>query len=196
VNRRIPVSLALALVAAFAITACGGGSNDEGKITEVIEQVATTSKAANCTEVETLRFKEQNSKQKGKAATKSCEKEAEADQGVAEGAAVSNVSVNGEKATAEVEFEGGSLASQTIEVALVKEGGDWKVDQIEGFAQYNGKALGTAFQKQFEESPEGLSTKQVECIAEEIAGLSKAEAETVVFGPSANPIIELAKGCA
>ena len=68
-----------------------------------------------------------------------------------------NVSVDGAKATAEVEFKGGPLDSQTLDVALVEAGGDWKLDQVEGFADYDGKALGKAFETRFEEAPEGLS---------------------------------------
>jgi ABC-type glycerol-3-phosphate transport system substrate-binding protein len=197
VNKRILVPLALLVLAALTIAACGGsGSDAEGKITETIETAATTSNPNHCTELQTQRFNEQNSSAKGKAATKSCEKEAEEGQEQAEGANVSNVSVNGSKATAEVEFEGGPLGSQTLEVALVEEEGNWKLDQIEGFAKYDGKALGEAFQKQFEESPEELTQKQTTCISEGIANASKAKAEELLLSGSPHPIIELAEGCA
>jgi hypothetical protein len=196
VYKRILVPLALLVFAAVTITACGGGgSSDEDKITEAIEQSATTVDPANCTELQTQRFNEQNDDQQGKAATKACEEEAEEGKGEAEGAKVSNVSVNGEKATAEVELEGGSLGSQAVELALVQDNGDWKVDQVEGFAGYDGKALGEAFEKEFEENPEGLSKEQASCIAREISKASQAEAEELFFSGSAEPIIELAKGC-
>jgi hypothetical protein len=197
VNQRILVPLALLVLTALTITACGGGgSGDEDKITEVIEKSATTTDPSNCTERETQRFDEQNSQQKGKAAVEACEEEAEAGEEQAEGAKVSNVSVNGEKATAEVEFEGGSLGSQALEVALVQEEGDWKLDQIEGFANYDGKALGEAFEKEFEENPEGLNKEQATCIAGKVAESSQAEAEELFFSGSSEPIIELAEGCA
>jgi hypothetical protein len=197
-NKRILVPLALLVLAALTLTACGGGggSSDEGKITETIEKAATTSDPSNCTELETLAFVEQNSEQKGKAAIKSCEEEAEAGEEQAEGANVSNVSVNGSKATAEVEFEGGALGSQSLEVALVEEGGNWKLDQIEGFANYDGTALGEAFETEFEENPEGLNKEQATCIAQGIAKSSKAEAEELFFSGSSEPIVELAEGCA
>jgi copper chaperone CopZ len=197
VNKRILVPLALLVLAALTITACGGGgSGDEDKITEVIEKSATTTDPSNCTELETQSFDEQNSQQKGKAAVKACEEEAKAGEEQAEGAKVSNVSINGEKATAEVEFEGGSLGAQALEVALVQEGGDWKLDQIEGFANYDGKSLGEAFEKEFEENPEGLNKEQATCIAGKVAEASQAEAEELFFGGSSEPIVELAEGCA
>jgi hypothetical protein len=196
-NKRILVPLALLALAALMLTACGGGgSSDEDKIAETIETSATTSDPSNCTELETLSFVEQNTTEKGKAAVKACEAEAEAGEEEAEGANVSNISVDGSKATAEAEFEGGSLGSQSLEVELVEEDGTWKLDQIAGFANYDGKALGEAFEKQFEEEPGELSPEQSKCISGKVAGLSQAEAEEVFFGGSAEKIIELAQSCA
>jgi hypothetical protein len=195
--KRILVPLALLALAALMLTACGGGgSSDEDKITETIETAATTSDPSNCTELETLSFVEQNTTEKGKAAVKTCEEEAEAGEEEAEGANVSNVSVDGSKATAEAEFEGGSLGSQSLEVELVEEDGTWKLDQIAGFANYDGKALGAAFQKQFEEEPGELEPEQAKCISGKIAALSQEEAEKDFFGGSAEPIIEVAQSCA
>jgi hypothetical protein len=196
VIKRLLVPLALLALAALAVTACGGGgSSAEDEVTEVIEQAATTKDPSNCTELQTLRFTEQNTGEKGKAAIKSCEESAKEEE-QAEEAKVSNVSVNGEKATAEAEFIGGSLASQTLAIALVEEGGDWKLDQIEGFANYDGKALEETFLKRFEESPEGLTKKQYTCIAEGIGKASTAEAEAMFLSGASTKIEELAKACA
>jgi hypothetical protein len=196
VIKRLLVPLALLALAALAVTACGGsGSSAEDEVTEVIEQAATTKDPSSCTELQTLRFTEQNTGEKGEAAIKSCEESA-AEEEQAEEAKVSNVSVNGEKATAEAEFIGGSLGSQTLAVALVEEDGDWKLDQIEGFANYDGKALEETFLKRFEESPEGLSKKQYTCIAEGIGKASTAEAEAMFLSGASTKIEELAKGCA
>lgn len=190
------VPVALLVAATLTIAACGGGGSDEGEIVEVIEKMATTAHPSNCTELETQRFNEQNAQRQGKAATRACEEEVKAGRELAKGAQVSNVEVDGEKATAQAEFEGGSLGSQALELALVQEDGTWKLDQVEGFATYDGKALAEAFEKGFDEHPEGLSRKQATCIAAKIAGSSKAEAEKLFFGGSSTPIIELAEGCA
>jgi hypothetical protein len=196
VIKRLLVPLALLALASVALAACGGGgSSAEAEVTEVIEQAATTKDPSNCTKLQTLRFTEQNAGESGKAAIKSCE-EAAKEEEEAEEAKVSNVSVNGEKATAEVEFIGGSLGSQTLAVALVEEGGNWKLDQIEGFARYDGKALEETFLKRFEESPEGLTKQQYTCIAEGIGKASKAEAEAMFLSGSSTKIEALAKGCA
>jgi hypothetical protein len=196
VIKRLLVPLALLALTALAVTACGGsGSSAEDEVTEVIEQAATTKDPSNCTELQTLRFTEQNTGEKGKAAIKSCEESAKEEE-QAEEAKVSNVSVNGEKATAEAEFIGGSLGSQTLAIALVEEGGDWKLDQIEGFANYDGKALEETFLKRFEESPEGLTKQQYTCIAEGIGKASTAEAEAMFLSGASTKIEELAKACA
>ena len=66
-NKRILVPLALLSAAALlTLTACGGGGpSDEDKIAETIEKAATTSDPSTCTELETQRFVEQNSTEKG-----------------------------------------------------------------------------------------------------------------------------------
>jgi hypothetical protein len=196
VKKRFLVSLALLALAALTLTACGGGESDEDKIVAAIETAETTADPANCTELQTQRFNDQVTQQQGKAGTKACEAEAKEGEAQAKSVKVSNVSVNDEKATAEVEFKGGPLDSQTLEVALVEAGGDWKLDRVEGFAEYDGKALGAAFEKRFEEAPEGLSPKQAECISRKIAESNEADAEKLFFGGSSAPIEELAESCA
>jgi ABC-type glycerol-3-phosphate transport system substrate-binding protein len=195
--KRLLVPFALLALAALALSACGGGggSGAEGEITEAIEAAATTSAPSNCTKLQTVRFDEQNSDAEGKAAVKACEEEAKEEEEKAEGVSVENVSVNGENATAEVLFEGGTLDAQTLEIALAEEGGSWKLDQIEGFAKYDGKTLEEEFLKRFEESPEQLTKPQYTCIAEGIGNASKAEAEEFFLSGESAPIEELAKGC-
>jgi len=200
VNKRFLVPLALLALAALSLAACGGGgSGAEDEITEVIEKAMTTSDPANCTERATLNFVEQNSQEEGQAALKACKEEAESGEETAKGVKVSNVSVNGEKATADALFEGGSLGSQALELALVEEEGKWKLDHIEGFAEYDAQALGDAFEKSFEEEEEEeseLSKEQASCIAKGVSKLSQAEAEAIFFEGKTEKLIELAKGCA
>jgi hypothetical protein len=194
---RLLVPLALLALVAIAISACGGsGESDEDKIVKVIESAETTTDPRSCTELQTQRFNEQVTQRKGEAGTRSCEGEAKEGQPQAERAKISNVSVNDEKATAEVEFKGGPLDSQTLEVALAQKEGNWKIDYVEGFAHYDGKALGAAFAERFEEKPEGLSPKQAKCIARKVAESSEPEAEELFFGGSSKPIVALAESCA
>ncbi|HTR76191.1 MAG TPA: hypothetical protein VMH33_13130 [Solirubrobacterales bacterium] len=198
-RKRILVPLALMVLAGLTLAACGGGgSSAESEITEVIETAATTQDPSNCTEYATQRFNEQNEQTQGAEATSVCEEEEESQEGsLTEKATVSNVSVEGEEATAEVEFEGGKLTEQKLEVALVEEEGQWKLDQIEGFAEYNGAALAGVFQETLDkESPEGLSEEQLTCIIGGISEASAGEAEELFFSGSKEPLEELAEECA
>jgi galactitol-specific phosphotransferase system IIB component len=197
VKARRLIFLALLLIAALTLAACGGGggSSDEGEIEEAIEKVATTNAVSNCTKLETQRFVEQNADQKGPEAVETCEAEAKEEAEQAEGATVSNISVDGEKATAEVEFEGGPLGAQVLNVSLADEEG-WKLDHIDGFAKYDGKAIAAGFEKNFEEEPEELPASVAKCVAEGFEGASTAEAEEFFLSGSSKPIEELAEGCA
>jgi hypothetical protein len=45
---------------------------------------------------------------------------------------VANISIQGEKATAAVELRGPEMGRHSLRVWLVREGGSWKVDKVEG----------------------------------------------------------------
>ncbi|HEY1853480.1 MAG TPA: hypothetical protein VGG40_02745, partial [Solirubrobacterales bacterium] len=82
----------LLILSALALSACGGGgSSDEGKIEETIETAATTSEASACTELETQKFVEQNTRTQGPSAVKTCEAEAEEGEDLAKSVDVSKV---------------------------------------------------------------------------------------------------------
>jgi hypothetical protein len=187
----------LLIVSAVALSACGGGgggSSDEGKIEEAIETAATTSDPSNCTELETQNFLEQNEPGEGAAAVTECEEKAEENEEVAESVDVSNVSVNGEKASAEAAFSGSTFDGQALEIDLVKEGDNWKLDEVAGFASYDPQKLAEAFEEQFEGNEE-IPAKVAACITEAVGSASQAEAEELVFSGSAEPIEELAVNC-
>jgi hypothetical protein len=186
----------LLILSAVALSACGGGggSSDEGKIEEAIETAATTSDPSNCTELETEKFLEQNEQAEGAAAVKECEKEAEENEEVAESVDVSNVSVNGEKASAEAAFSGGTFDGQALEIDLVKEGDNWKLDEVAGFTNYDPQKLAEAFEEQFEGNEE-IPAKVAACITEAFGSASQAEAEELIFSGSTEPIEELAVNC-
>jgi hypothetical protein len=197
VIRRALVPLASLALAALALAACGGGgSSAEDEIVAAIERAATTSAVGNCTKLETLRFVEQNAGTQGKAALEACEEEEKSGEEHAKEVKVTNVKVEGEKASAEARFVGGPYNAQTFNLALVEADGDWKLDQIKGFADYDGKALEETFLRRFEESPQGLSKHQYTCIAEGIGKADQAEAEAMLLSGSPTGIEELAKGCA
>jgi hypothetical protein len=186
----------LLIASAFALTACGSssGSSDEGQIEEAI-QTATKPDPADCTKFQTQAFVEQSSDETGKAAIKSCEKEAEEPTNTAESVTVTNVEVDGSKATADAAFVGSGFDGQTLTVALVEEGGRWKLDKVTGFAKLDKPALEKTFEKEFEASEE-LNKAQIGCIVGGIGKASQTEIEELLLSGSSKAFVELAEGCA
>ncbi len=134
---------------------------------------------SKCTELQTLKFNEQE-KGSGPKATELCEKEAAEHEEPAESVNVSNVEVEGGTATAEAAIEGSALNGQTVELELVEEGGKWKLNQFLGFASYDGEALAEGVEKGLEKQG-GLPASEVKCFADGVRGMSEEEAEEVAF---------------
>jgi hypothetical protein len=190
----LPIAL---LAAALALSACGGGGSssssgggDESSIETAIEEDATTSSPSKCTKYVTVAFNEQQSGLSGAKATKQCEEEAGEEP--AESVDVSEIEVEGESATAEAAVTGSSLDSQTLELEMVKEGGDWKINQALAFAKFDAKALGENLEVGLEKSGE-VEPAEIKCLGEGVAELSQSEAEELAFEASLAPLEKL--GC-
>ncbi len=183
------------LALAFGLVACGGGGeSDEDKITSTIETAATSTDPAVCDETQTLAFMEQTNSGTGKEAEKECEEEAKSGESNPDSVTVSKVEVDGENATADAEFKGGTFDQQTLELALVEEDGDWKLDELAGFAKFDPETLVQAFAEQLEEEPE-IEAETASCIVEGIEELSKGELEDLVIENNTEPIVEIAESC-
>ncbi|HTR75309.1 MAG TPA: hypothetical protein VMH33_08645 [Solirubrobacterales bacterium] len=188
------------LASALALAACGGGgssssgSGEEAAIEETIEKSATTSDPSKCTELQTQAFNEQEKGVSGEEATEVCEEAAEEKETVAEGVSVSNVSVEGEKATADAEVEGSGLNGQTVELELVEEEGQWKLNQFLGFASYDSEALAAALEEELE-GEEGVSSSEIKCLGEGFSEMSQEEAESVAFEANIEVVEELLESC-
>ncbi|HVW46841.1 MAG TPA: hypothetical protein VHA76_07305 [Solirubrobacterales bacterium] len=184
----------LLLAAALALAACGGGSSggDEAKIEEVIEESATSTDPSKCTELQTPLFNETESGEKGAEATKACEEEAKENSTAS--VTISDVNVNDESATAEVEVEGSGLNGQGVELELVQEDGDWKLNKFLGFTNFDAAALGEALEKELAKQ-EGISPALAKCVAEGVAGVSQEEAESMVFEKNLEAVEKIAESC-
>lgn len=184
----------LALV--FGLVACGGsdGGGDEDKVAETIETAATSTDSSVCAETQTLAFMEQTTGSSGKQAEKQCEEEAEAGENQPDSVTVSEVEVDGESATANAEFKGGDLDAQTLEIALVEEDGDWKLDEVAGFAEFDSEGFVDTVAEQIENEP-GVDQKTADCFVEGIEELSDAEMESVVLENNAEVFGEIAQSC-
>lgn len=194
--------LPLALLAlALALAACGGGGSSssgggeaEAAIEKTIEESAKSTDPAKCTEIQTQAFNEQETASKGKEATENCESEAESGETEATSVNVSEVEVNGESATAVAEVDGTALSGQGIEIELVEEGGTWKMNKFIAFANYNGKALAEALEKEFAKE-EGVSAALAKCVSSGVAEFSQQEAEAVAFEGETEGLEKLATSC-
>jgi hypothetical protein len=194
-KRHLPF-LCLLLIFALVLAACGGGGgeSDEAQIEAAIVASATGTDPADCTRISTQAFVEQSSNESGKGAVKACEKETKNPSGTADSVTVSKVNVNGSKATANAAVTGSGFDGQTVSIALVEEGGQWKLDQITGFAKLDTAALAKTFEKQLK-TAEGLTPKQTGCIVEAVEEATRAEAEALVLSGSSAALIKLAESC-
>jgi hypothetical protein len=192
-----PLLLTFLLIASvLALSACGGGgSSDESQIEEAVESSATSSDPADCKKLGTQNFMEQGTDSEGAEAVKGCEKEATEPETKAESVAVSKVEVEGSKATAEAAVTGGGFDGQTVEIALVKEGEQWKLNEITGFAKLDQPKLVETFEKEFAKPTSGVSEKIATCVDEGLKEASQPEIEEYLLSGSSKPIEELAEEC-
>lgn len=138
---------------------------------------------------------EQTNSASGKEAEKACEKEAEEEgSNDPDSVDVSTVETDGGKATADVKFNGGTFDGQTLEVALVEEEGNWKLNELTGFAKFNPAPFVAELAKQLEEEPK-IGAETASCIVEGIEGLKASELEAMVIENNTEPIVEIAEGC-
>ena len=185
----------LVIVSAFALAACGSSSsgNDESEIEAAIETSATSSKPADCKKVNTQNFVEQTTRLKGSEAVKRCEEEASEGSG-AKSATVSNVEVDGSKATADVALTGGSLGGQEVETALVKDGDQWKLDELTGFAKFDQATVVKTFEEEFSKSKEA-SQSLTSCIVDDFSKAPQAKLEAALLSGGTEGFEELAGSC-
>jgi hypothetical protein len=195
--RKAPMGIAVvlaALLAAITVAACGSSNSnsaDQDQITKAIQVSATSGDPSACTQYETQRFVEQTNSGTGQAAVKSCEKDA--NQSVADKVDVSDISVNGDTATAKAAVTGSIFNGQTLNVGLVKESGQWKLDQFKGFENFDRNAMIAGFQKELASQP-GSTPQAVSCVVQQFQKAtdqqiestftsSNSQAENQLFAP-------------
>jgi hypothetical protein len=182
------IPLLLLAAAPFLLAACGGddddsgSSQDEDDITAVIEESVSTTDPAGCTELQTQTFVEQTSFETGDAAIAQCEEDAAETADDPDSVEVSDISVDGEAATASVTFAGGAFDGSTVLLDLVKEGDQWKLNEITDIPEFNFEGFITAFTEQTEAEGE-IPPQIAECIVQsfETAGADQIK-EVILSG--------------
>jgi hypothetical protein len=157
----------LALALTFALVACGGddGNGEEDAVTEAMEVSATSTDPADCTRLQTQEFMEQTTLETGETAVKQCEEDAPKTFDDPTSVEVSNVSVDGSDATADIAFTGGSFDGSTLSIALVKEGDQWKVNEITDIPEFDFEGFVAAF-REIATTEGEIPPQAVTCIAD------------------------------
>lgn len=182
----------------LGLAACGGGGEggeDEAQIEENILTSLTSTDPTKCTKLETLDFVEQNADASGSKAIAACREAAADTSKDAKEVDVSEIAVDGKDATANVGFEGGGLDQQVVSIALVEEGGTWKLDQITGFVELDDNALAKTMEGLLEESAAGVPEPVVECFSDEFRGISKERAKELLLGKSTEGLSKIVQSC-
>lgn len=182
------------IASALAFAACGSSESDEDKIVDVIETSVTSDDPSSCTEFVTQTFLDQVEDGEGKAALKECEEDAEDTSDNPDSVDVTEVEVDGSNATANAAFVGGGFDGQTLAVALVDEDGDWKLDEITEFADFDQAKLVGAFQEQLDKEG-SIEPEITSCIVESLEELNQAEFEELLLGGSSEGFVEIAESC-
>jgi hypothetical protein len=93
-----------------------------------------------------------------------------------------------------VALTGGSLGGQEVEVALLKEGEQWKLDQLTGFAKFDQATVVKTFEEEFAKSKE-VSKSLASCIVEDFKNAPQAKLETALLSGTTEGFEELAGSC-
>ena len=188
----IPLSV---LLLALGLAACGGSSeSDEDEVIDVIETSATSPDPSNCIELQTVAFNEQSTQASGNEATKKCEEEAKEEEGTADSVEVSEVEVDGDTATATAAITGGDLDGQTVELEAVKDGDNWKLNELTAFVDFDPTPIIAGLAEGLEEE-ESIEPKIASCIIETLENSDDSEIEELVLNTGPVSFEELAESC-
>jgi len=116
------------VLAALLLVACG--NSDEDQITDVIKTSVKSTDPADCTKLQTTKFLQQTELAVGPDALKQCQDDSANTSDDPDSVDVKDINVDGDNATANVTFHGGSFDGSTFTVALIKDGDQWKLDKI------------------------------------------------------------------
>jgi hypothetical protein len=189
------------LIASLLLVACGGEEGEEepsdtAQIEDTITFAAVSGDPLECTEASTPAFLEQRTDKTGAAAIKACEEEDESED-LATDVTVSNIEVDGFEATADAKFAGSLFDGQTMTIALVKDDGQWKLDQVTSFAAIDKEALAKTFEGLFKETVgDSLTGAQISCLVDGVREAPEQQLEEAFLDESPEFEAALQKKCA
>ncbi len=133
-----------ALLAALAnLLACGGDERQRGRgqITEAIETSVTSTDPADCTELQTQRFVEQTNFETGETALQECENDAADTPRTPTRSRSATSRSTGPAPRPTSPSPAAPSTARRSSVALVKEGDQWKLDEITDIPEFDSAAF-------------------------------------------------------
>jgi hypothetical protein len=145
---------------------------------------------ANCTRIEAPGFLEQTTHLRGQEALQACEESAAAEAGKPprETVDVKSVEAVGESAVALATISGGNLDGQTLEIALRKEGGRWRLGRLIGFEKFDRDAYINAITGRMSEQGGEVAAARG-CVEGRLAKVPTDEFEKLILIGSA-PLVQ------
>jgi hypothetical protein len=173
----------------------GGGSGEEDAIAEAIETSATSNDPADCAVYQTENFLEQlELTGPDESALESCEENAPDPSGDPDSVEVSEISVDGETATADATFMGGAFDGSTLSLALVKTGDQWMLDELTEFQEFNFDAFLASLNEELGADPE-IPPEGVTCVSDAITAAGAEEIERILVEGDDEAFFELLGEC-
>jgi hypothetical protein len=133
-SNKLPLIIGGAVAAAIVVglvlfLVVGGGEEktEEDRVNDAATEILTTEDTSACRELATQNFVEKSTGQEGDAAFEECEQEGGR---IGEEAEITNTEVDGTRATVEAEVTGGQIDGENVEVSLVKQDDEWKLDDL------------------------------------------------------------------
>ncbi len=188
------------LVFVPALSACGGDS-EESRVETTLREGFLSDDPAKCTELLTADYRDQIASEEGEAALRECEEETE-ELSVEDPKAITvrDIEIGGSTATGQAAIKGGNFDGQSVEIALVRDGDGWKLDEIVRFAKLDRALLVPALEKSLEnveenEEDEAAPQHQRRCFLDSLAVASRQRLEGVLFSQGDADLVWLAQAC-
>jgi hypothetical protein len=173
-----------------------GTKADKKEIEAAIVASVSEKDPANCTTVEAPGFIEQTTGQSGQAALHACEVEARLGAKEAhETVKVSKIEATTESAIADATLSGaGALDGQTIEIALRKEDGRWRLGRLVGFDGFDRPAFSAAVGETMK-AQGGPAAEAHACVEANLEKVSRKEIENSILVGSAPDVVQAYNSC-
>jgi outer membrane lipoprotein-sorting protein len=181
-----------ALLTAALVTLASCGGNDEDDASAAAEEALTSTDPSSCTELQTENYRQQIQLSSGEFAITACQQELSLT--AADSAEVTRVEVDGDTATVDVAHTGSAFDGQVISYEMVKDDGQWKLDLLAGFAEFDKAAFARSLDALSKEA-EGLNPPEVECYNDQLKALSVEELEDLYTSGDFRKYSKLSAAC-